>query len=78
VPVKTINLRLPEALYKQLATLAKATQRTKSLLAIDALTSYVQSESSQVRDINEGIEEANRGEFATEAQVEAVFSKFGV
>jgi predicted transcriptional regulator len=47
-------------------------------LAIDALTSYVQSESSQVRDINEGIEEANRGEFATEAQVEAVFSKFGV
>ena len=74
---KTINVRLPEALYNQLEELAKATARTKSFLAIDALTNYLQSESWQIRDIREGIQEADAGEFATDLQVEAVFAKYG-
>lgn len=77
MPAKTINVRLPEALYNQIEELAKATERTKSFLAIDALTSYVQSESWQIRDIHEGIKEADRGEFSTDRQVKAVFSKYG-
>ena len=74
---KTINVRLPEALYNKIEELAKATKRTKSFLAIDALTSYVQSESWQISDIHEGIKEAAVGEFATDQQVKAVFSKYG-
>lgn len=74
---KTINVRLPEALYNQIEELAKATARTKSFLAIDALTSYVQRESWQIRDIREGIQEADAGEFATDEQVNAVFGKYG-
>ena len=74
---KTINVRLPEALYNQIEELAKATARTKSFLAIDALTHYVQSESWQIRDVREGIKEAEAGEFATDDQVKAVFSKYG-
>lgn len=50
--------------------------RTKSFLAIDALTNYVQSESWQIRDIHEVIKEADAGEFATDEQVKAVFSKY--
>ena len=50
---RTINVRLPESLYNQIEELAKATSRTKSFLAIDALTHYVQSESWQIRDIHE-------------------------
>ncbi len=73
---RTINVRLPEALYNQIEELAKATARTKSFLAIDALTNYVQSESWQIRDIQEGIKEADAGEFATDEQVKAVFSKY--
>jgi len=42
---KTINVRLPEALYNQIEELAKATARTNSFLTIDALTNYVQRES---------------------------------
>jgi RHH-type rel operon transcriptional repressor/antitoxin RelB len=61
---RTINVRLPEALYNQIEELAKATARTKSFLAIDALTNYVQSESYA-------------GEFATDKQVNAVFAKYG-
>ncbi|MEI6546090.1 MAG: hypothetical protein WCK17_12265, partial [Verrucomicrobiota bacterium] len=75
---KTINVRLPESLYNQIEALAKATARTKSFLAIDALTSYVQNESWQIRDIHEGLKEADAGEFASDEQVKAVFDKYGV
>lgn len=74
---RTINVRLPEALYQQIEELAKATSRTKSFLAIDALTNYIQSESWQIRDIHEGIKEAEAGEFATDREVNAVFAKYG-
>ena len=74
---RTINVRLPKALYKQIEELATATARTKSFLAVDALTQYVQNESWQIRDIHEGIKEADAGEFATEKQVKAVFAKYG-
>jgi len=74
---KTINVRLPEALYNQIEALAKATARTKSFLVIDALTSYVERESWQIQDIHEGIQEADAGEFATDDQAEAVFAKYG-
>ena len=56
---------------------AKATARTKSFLAIDALTNYVQHESWQIRDIHAGIEEADAGNFATDQQVKGVFAKYG-
>ena len=74
---RTINVRLPEALYNQIEELAKATARSKSFLTIDALTSYVQTESWQIRDIHDGIKEADAGDFATEQEVKAVFSKYG-
>lgn len=73
---KTINVRLPEALYNQIEALAKATARTKSLLAVDALTSYVEREAWQIRDIHEGIQEAGAGEFATDDQLKRVFAKY--
>jgi predicted transcriptional regulator len=74
---KTINVRLPEALYNQIEELAKATAQTKSFLTIDALTHYVERESWQIRDIHEGIKEADAGEFATDDQVKDVFAKYG-
>ncbi|NBS65330.1 MAG: CopG family transcriptional regulator [Betaproteobacteria bacterium] len=74
---KTLNVRLPEDLYNQIEALASATARTKSYLTIDALNDYVQRESWQIRDIHEGIREADAGEFATEDQVKAVFAKHG-
>lgn len=74
---KTINVRLPEALYNQIEELAKATARTKSFLTIDALTSYVERESWQICDIHEGIKEADAGKFATGDQVKDVFAKYG-
>lgn len=75
---RTIKTSVPEALYKQIEELAKSTARTKSFLAVDALTHYVQSESWQIRDIHEGIQEADASKFATDKQVKAVFTKYDV
>lgn len=69
------HLRLPETLCDQIKELAKGPAKTKSFLAIDTLTNYVQLESWQIRDIQEGIKEADAGEFATEEQVKAVLDR---
>lgn len=74
---KTINVRVPEALYAQIEELARATARTKSFLAIEALKGYVESESWQVRDIRAGIEEADAGDFASAEEVAETFAKYG-
>ena len=74
---KTINVRVPEALYSQIEALAKATARTKSFLAIEALSSYVSNEAWQIKDIQAGITEAESGEFANADEVNAVFAKYG-
>lgn len=74
---RTLNVRLPEALYQQLEQLANATSRTKTLIAVEALSGYVRNESWQIQDIREGIAEADAGEFATPAEVNAVFAKYG-
>ena len=72
---RTMNVRIPEALYGQIEELARATARTKSFLAIEALKGYVESESWQVRDIRAGIAEADAGDFASPEEVAATFAK---
>lgn len=74
---RTLSVRLSEAPCNQIKELSKATARTKSFLAIDALSTYVQSESWQIHEIHEGIKESDAGEFATDKQVKAVFTKYG-
>ena len=74
---KTINVRVPEALYSQLEELARATTRTKSFLTIEALKGYLGNESWQIRDIQEGIKEADAGDLASTVEVNAVFAKYG-
>lgn len=74
---RTMNVRIPEALYGQIEELARATARTKSFLAVEALKGYVESESWQVRDIRAGIAEADAGDFASSEEVAAAFAKHG-
>ena len=53
-PSRTINVRVPMALYQQLESLAKATARTKSFVTVEALSAYLQTEQWQVQDIQAG------------------------
>lgn len=76
-PMRTINVRVPEAVFQQLDEIAKATEQTRSFIALTALSSYLQEQNWQIRDIEMGIAEAERGEFATDEEVKAVFAKYG-
>jgi predicted transcriptional regulator len=74
---RTINVRVPSAVYEQLESLAKATSRTKSFVALEALSSYLNEHSWQINDIEAAIAEADKGDFATESQVKTVLGQYG-
>lgn len=76
-PTRTINVRVPASVYDQLEDLAKSTARTKSFVTVEALSSYLATQSWQVKEITAGIADADRGDFATDDQVNAVFEKYG-
>ena len=67
-------MRLPAELYEQLESLAQATARTKSFVTLEALSSYLATQSWQVQDIVQGVQEADAGNFASADEVTAVFT----
>lgn len=74
---RTINVRLPSAVYEKLEALANATARTKSFVTQEALATYLDAHAWQVQDIQAGIDDAERGDFASAEEVRAVFAKYG-
>ena len=76
IATKTLNVRLPEHVYNQLEKLAQSTERTKSFLAVNALTNYLNVEAWQIQDIKSSLVEADSGEFATDAEVNTFFAKY--
>ncbi len=75
-PTTTMTIRIPVQLKERLERLAQATARSKSWLAADAIRTYVEDQEWQIREIEAGIRAANAGDFASEADVEAVFTKW--
>ncbi len=73
----SMSMRIPEQLAQELSALAEATGRSKSFLAIEALKSFIQSEKWQVEKIQQGIKEADAGNFATEEQMHMLDRKWG-
>lgn len=73
---RNLNVRLSESLHSQLSQLTKSTGRTKSFLAVEALEAYVSLQSWQIAEIQAGIAEADRGEFATDEEMKAIFAKY--
>lgn len=75
---KLLNVRLPTKLAAQLESLTKATGRTKSFLAVEALKAYVVQKIGQIAEVKAGLEEADRGVFATDTEMAAIFAKYAV
>ena len=71
-----MSLRLPEDMAETLASLAKATGRSKSYLAIDALRDYLAREAWQIAETQRALDEADAGDVASDDEVEAVFRKW--
>ena len=74
---KVLTPRLDDNLTGQLDKLARATRRSRSFLAAEAIRDYLALNSWQVEEIHKALAEADRGEFATEAEVQRVAKKAG-
>ena len=74
----TISAKLEPSVAKKLDLLAKATARSRSFLVAEAIESYVEDQAWQIEAIQEGIKEADRGNFATDKEVKKTFKIWGV
>lgn len=71
-----LTLRLNNDTKDKLDKLANATQRTKSFLAAEAINRYLEIEAWQIAEIEQAMIEADQEDFASDAQVNALASKY--
>lgn len=74
---QTLSLRVPQTIIEQLGLLADATGKSRNFIAVQAMRDFIEREAWQVAEIQQAIKEADAGEFATEEEVQAVFTKWG-
>lgn len=74
--MSVMSLRLPDEIADTLANLAKATGRSKSYLAVDALREYLAREAWQIEEIQKALNEADAGDFASADDVRAIAKKW--
>ena len=73
-----MTIRLAPDRKARLERLAKATGRSKSFLAAEAIRDFVDLNEWQVGEIQKAVAEADREEFASTERVDEVFGKWGV
>ncbi|MFJ2479992.1 CopG family ribbon-helix-helix protein [Pseudomonas sp. NPDC087598] len=74
--MSVMSLRIPDEIANTLANLAKATGRSKSYLAVDALREYLAREAWQIEELQQAVKEADAGDFATSDEVRAIADKW--
>ena len=72
----TVTLRLDDEVKNKLEKLAESTHRSRSFLAAEAIKAYVDTNEWQINEIHVAIQEADAGDFATDAEIKAVFTKW--
>jgi RHH-type rel operon transcriptional repressor/antitoxin RelB len=71
-----LTLRLDPKLKNRLDRISKATSRSLSFVAAEAIREYVTLNDWQIAEIKKGLTEADRGEFATDDEVQRVVKKW--
>jgi predicted transcriptional regulator len=74
----TVSAKLEPSVAEKLDLLAKATARSRSFLVAEAIETYVKDQTWQIQAIQEGIKEADKGNFATEEEVKKAVKKWGI
>ena len=74
--MNAFTVRILEETSNKLDELAVKMDRSRSFLAAKAIEEFVAREAWQLAEIEAGLAEANRGEFASEAEVERVLGKY--
>jgi RHH-type transcriptional regulator, rel operon repressor / antitoxin RelB len=70
------TIRVSPELQDRLDAIADAVERPRSWVVNRALEVFVESETWQIDEIKRGLAEADAGEFATDAEVGAIFEKW--
>jgi predicted transcriptional regulator len=71
-----MTIRLDDEVKARLEKLAGATQRSKSFLAAEAIRSFVETNEWQIGEIRKALKEADSGDFASDADVQALAKKW--
>jgi RHH-type rel operon transcriptional repressor/antitoxin RelB len=71
-----LTLRLDAKLKNRLDRSSKATQRSRSFVAAEALREYVALNEWQISEIRKALAEADRGEFASSEEVKRTLKKW--
>ena len=75
-PTTTITVRVPVALKNRIEKVAKETRRSKSEITEEALETYADWNERITAGIRKALVAMDRGEFATDEEVDAFFLKW--
>lgn len=73
--MSAFTVRLPDGTTEKLDLLAKSQDRSRSYLAAKAIEEFIEKETWQLAEIQAGIQEADRGDFASKEELSAVVAK---
>ncbi|MGL6111810.1 MAG: hypothetical protein ACRC2B_17100, partial [Rubrivivax sp.] len=69
-----VSVRLPNELKDKMETYAQLTGRTKSYVAMEALSDYLDWRIPQIEDLKAAVAAADAGDFATDDEVRQAFA----
>lgn len=70
------TVRVPEDIANKLDQLAERLDRSRSYMAAQAIEDFVAREEWQLAEIEAGLAEADAGDFASDAELAGVVSKY--
>jgi predicted transcriptional regulator len=74
---ETLSIRIDTETRKRLDALAKSSKRSRSFLAAEAISLYVESEAWQLSETQAGIADLESGQEVTHAKVSKWLSSWG-
>jgi predicted transcriptional regulator len=74
--MSAFTVRLSDEIAEKLDAIANKLDRSRSYVAAQAIGDFVAREAWQLADIEAGLREAERGDFATDAEVAATIAKY--
>jgi predicted transcriptional regulator len=74
---ETLSIRIDAGTKKRLDALAKSSKRSKSFLAAEAISAYVESEEWQLQEIREALAEAENSHVVKHEKVVAWLKSWG-
>ena len=72
----TLSVRVEPEVKARLDALADATQRSRSFLAAEAIREYVEINEWQLQEIQNGVAEADAGDFASDDELASLARKW--